>query len=105
MIFDARCPHCSASHVVPATEIGEVVRCPKCNRDHPVHPKAGSATEGLLAALLESHRKQHTALRRLESSLSSLRLGLAIIVPRAAGLRVAGQLQVVAAGRRTSSCS
>ena len=80
MIFTASCPHCSQPHVVPVTAIGDTVECPKCGEEHPVHPKAATAVEGLLAALLESGREQTKSLLRLETAMFSLRLAITLLL-------------------------
>jgi ribosomal protein S27E len=90
VIFETRCPHCSALDVVAATAIGSSVQCTKCGRGHPVHPKAGSAVEGLLAAILEEQRAQNSALGRLAAGLYTLRvmISLFIVVVLLFGVRV-----------------
>lgn len=90
LILETRCPHCSAAHIVSALVIGTTVTCPKCGKEHPVHPKAVSATEGLLAAILSEQREQSAILRRVEGSLFALRLlvGIAFAVVLVFGLRI-----------------
>jgi hypothetical protein len=70
--------------------IGTTVACPKCGKDHPIHPKAGSVTEGLLAAILAEQREQSEALRRVEGSLFVLRLliCIAFVIVFVFGLRI-----------------
>jgi uncharacterized Zn finger protein len=80
MIFDARCPHCSAAHVVPLQAVETDVRCPKCGRQHPVHPKAQSATEAPVAELVQVQRDQVAAIRRVEIALVWLRLAVGMAV-------------------------
>lgn len=80
LIVNARCPHCLAAHVTTVQAIGSSVRCPECDREHPVHPKAESVTEGLLAAILEEQRSQSAALGRLELGLYTLRLIVGVLV-------------------------
>jgi hypothetical protein len=90
LILETRCPHCSASHIVSATVIGATASCPKCGKEHPVNPKAASATEGLLAAILTEQREQSAILRRIETSLFTFRLsfGVAFVVVLVFGLRI-----------------
>jgi hypothetical protein len=60
MIFDAQCPHCSERDIVPVSQIGELMRCKKCERKYPICPKAGTITDALLAKISGQMSQYHS---------------------------------------------
>ena len=59
MIFDALCPHCSERDIVPVSQIGEIIRCKKCERKYPICAKAGTVTDALLAKISDQISQYH----------------------------------------------